>query len=203
VILLACAVREELAFWKQRKDVELLVTGVGPVEAAYSIARAITRRSYRLLVNAGIAGAFDGAAQVGDGIAVADDALELDLEDGSAIALPEGEVVADRAHSDPKLVAALRERGFAILAGITVTRVTASEETARRLAAKGAQAESMEGFAALRCAERAGIPAIELRGIANRVGSRDRSGWSFAAGTAGLKQVLDAFFDALDTSAPR
>jgi futalosine hydrolase len=201
VILLTCAVRKELAFWKAREDVELLVTGVGPVESAYSIAHELARRPYRLLVNAGIAGAFDGTAQLGEGIVVGDDALELDLESGEALALPDSETVADRARSDPKLVAALRGRGFAVLRGITVTRVTASEETARRLAANGAQGESMEGFAALRAAQRAGIPAIELRGIANRVGRRERSGWSFSAGTRGLEKILGAFFDVLDVGA--
>jgi futalosine hydrolase len=198
VILLTCAVRKELAFWKARSDVVLLVTGVGPVEAAYSIAHELALRHYRLLVNAGIAGAFDGAAELGDGIVVGDDSLELGLESGETLALPDAEAVADRARSDPELVAALRGRGFSVLQGITVTRVTASEETARALAAKGAQVESMEGFAALRAAERAGIPAVELRGIANRVGSRERSGWSFSAGTRGLERILGAFFDGID-----
>jgi futalosine hydrolase len=201
VILLACAVRKELAFWKKRGDVELLVTGVGPVEAACSIARALAQRRYRLLVNAGIAGAFDGAAHVGDGVVVAHEALELDRESGGPLALPDAETVVDRAYSDPKLVAALQQRGFAVVAGITVTRVTDSEETAQRLAGKGVGAESMEGFAALRSAERAGIRAIELRGIANRVGTRERSDWNFAAGTRGLERIVEAFFDVVDAAA--
>ncbi|MBV8374196.1 MAG: hypothetical protein JO302_01695 [Candidatus Eremiobacteraeota bacterium] len=200
MILLTCAVRNELAFWKARKDVELLVTGVGPVEAACSISHALAQQRYRLLVNAGIGGAFDGAAQIGDGVVVAHDALELDLESGNPLELPNSETVVDRAYSDPKLVAAVQGLGFAVLAGITVTRVTASEETARRLAADGARTESMEGFAALRSAERAGIPAIELRGIANRVGARERSDWNFAAGTRGLERILEAFFDVVDSA---
>jgi futalosine hydrolase len=200
VILLACAVGKELAFWKPRKDVELLVTGVGPVEAACSITHALAQRRYRLLVNAGLGGAFDRAAQVGDGVVVAHDALELNLESGGPLALPDAETVVDRAYSDPKLVAALQGRGFAVLAGITVTRVTASDETARRLATLGARIESMEGFAALRSAERAGVPAVELRGIANRVGARERSAWNFTAGTRGLERILEAFFDVVDSA---
>jgi futalosine hydrolase len=200
MILLTCAVRKELAFWRARQDVDLVVTGVGPVEAACSIAHALTQQRYRLLVNAGLAGAFDGAANVGDGVVIAHDTFELDLESGEPLTLPDSETVADRAYSDPKLVAALQKRGFAVLSGITVTRVTATEETARRLAAHGSRAESMEGFAALRCAERVGIPAVELRGIANRVGARERSGWDFAAGTRGLERILDAFFDIIDAA---
>jgi nucleoside phosphorylase len=53
----------------------------------------------------------------------------------------------------------------------------------------------MEGFAALRAAEIAGVRAVELRGISNRCGDRSRSDWNFAAGIAGLKRIVDAFFE--------
>jgi futalosine hydrolase len=53
----------------------------------------------------------------------------------------------------------------------------------------------MEGFAALRAAALAGIPVIELRGISNRCGDRERSGWNFGAGIAGLERVVNAFFE--------
>jgi futalosine hydrolase len=192
VILLTCAVAKELAFWQPREDVEVLATGVGPVEAACAITSALAQRRYRLLINAGLGGALDGAAGIGDGVVVVDDALELGLEDGRALSLPDGDRVVDRAESDARLVAGLVGRGYPALHGVTVARVTASEETAARLAALGAGVESMEGFAALRAAQRAGVPAVELRGISNRVGSRERSGWSFDAGMRGLERILEA-----------
>jgi len=195
VILLACAVEAELAFWRARDGVTTLTTGVGPVEAACALAAELARNEYQLLVNGGLAGAFDGVATIGDGVVVSDDAIELDLETGAPIALPKGERAIATARSDPALVAQLRERGFPALRGITVARVTSTEPTARRLAALGAQVESMEGFAALRAAERAGVPAIQLRGVSNRCGPRESSGWSFAAGIAGLQRILDAFFE--------
>ncbi len=200
MILFACAVARELGSWAQRADVETLVMGVGPVEAAAAVSGALARRRYALVVNAGLAGAFDGAARVGDGVVVADDEFELGLEDGRPIALPDGERVVATAASDPEIVRVLSARGFAALHGITVARVTSSEETARRLAARGAQVESMEGFAVLRACRRAGIPAVELRGISNRVGARERSGWDFASGIAGLTRVVEALFAVVDTS---
>lgn len=197
MILLACAVDAELAFWRPRDDVTTLAMGVGPVEAAGALAAELARREYRLVVNAGLGGALDGAAEIGDGVVIAEDAIELDLETGHPIALPRGERVVDRARSDPKLADGLRERGFAVLRGITVARVTSSAATAQRLSALGVQIESMEGFAALRTAERAGVPAIEIRGVSNRCGPRESSGWSFAAGIAGLQRILDALFELL------
>lgn len=200
MILLACAVDKELSFWKPRHDVELLVTGVGPVEAACSVTRALAQERYRLLVNAGLGGAIDGAAQIGEGVAVSDELLELGLEDGRPIVLPDDRRVVDRVHSDVRLVAAVANRGCRVVRGITVARVTSSEETGERIARLGVGVESMEGFAVLRAAQLAGIPAIELRGISNRVGSRERSGWNFDEGRRGLQRVVGAFFEAIDAA---
>ena len=200
MILLACAVQRELGFWSSRHDVETLVTGVGPVEAAYAVAHALAQQRYRLVVNAGVAGVFGGAAKIGDGVVVADEAFELALENGRPVVLPEGQTVIDKARSNSLLVAQLQTKGFPALHGITVSHVTATDETAARLARLGAQVESMEGFAVLRACERAGVPAIELRGISNRTGSRESSGWDFEAGVAGLARITQALFEALDAA---
>lgn len=203
MILLTSAIDKELSSWHGRDGVDVLTIGVGPVEAACAVTQALTRRAYRLVINAGIAGAIDGAAEIGDGVAVNDETIELDLEDGRPIVLPDGNRVVHKAYSDRGLIAALAKRGYRGLHGITVSRVTSTEETASRLARLGAQVESMEGFAVLRAAGRVGVSAIELRGISNRVGSRDRSGWSFVAGARGLESVLNALFEILDaTGAP-
>lgn len=199
MILLACAVAKELEFWRERTGIELLVTGVGPIEAAAAVAAALARREYRLVVNAGIAGAFDGAARIGEGVAVAKETMELNLETGEGIALPSGERVVESASSEASLIWALRARGFAVLRGITVARVTSSEETAHRLReSRGAQIETMEGFAVLRAAQLAAVRAIELRGISNRCGARAHSGWDLAAGIAGLERITSALFEVLE-----
>lgn len=192
MILIACAVGKELAFLRPQPHVELLVTGVGPVEAAAAVSRALAQSSYDLVISAGIAGAFEGAAEIGEGVVVADEIFELDLETAAPIALPDGARVVDRASSDIALVDRLVERGFRSVRGITVPRVTATDGTAARLEAFGVGVESMEGFAVLRSAEIAGVPAVEVRGISNYVCERSRSRWNFAAGAAGAEKVLTA-----------
>jgi len=196
VILLACAVEAELRFWEPRDDVATLVMGVGPVEASCAITAALCRQRYRLVVNAGVAGAFDGTARVGDAVIVAEDMMELGLESGAPLSLPSGERAFDTVRSDAALVARLGGKGFLKVRGITVSRVTSTAQTARRLAAElGAQVESMEGFAALRAAERMGVPAIELRGISNRCGERASSGWDFDAGIGGVALITRALLE--------
>ena len=190
MILLTCAVGKELKFFTSAPHVEMLVTGIGPVEAAACVSRALAQSPYSLVINAGIAGAFEGAAEIGDGVVVSEEFVELGLETGVPITLPDGARMIERVSSDLTLVDRLVENGFAGKRGITVSRVTATSASAHRLARLGAQVESMEGFAVLRAAEIAGVPAIEVRGISNIVTDREHSRWNFDLGVQGLEKVL-------------
>jgi futalosine hydrolase len=197
VILIACAVGKELEFFRPQPHVEMLVTGIGVVEASAAVSRALAQSTYDLVISAGIAGAFEGTAELGEGVVVADDLLQLDLETDAPLALPEGTRVIDRAGSDLVLVDRLVELGFRSVRGLTVTRVTATDPTASKLAKLGVGVESMEGFAVLRAAEIGGVPAIEVRGISNIVCERSRSRWDFAAGVRGLEKILTALLSLL------
>ncbi len=200
MILLVSAVAKELEWLGPRAGVEVLIAGVGPVDAAARVARALAQRRYDVVVNAGISGAFRGVAEVGDGVVVGEETMELNLETGERIALPpDGSLIADRVPSDGQLVEAITALGFPLVRGITVGRVTSTDATAARLRERGAEIESMEGFAVLRAAQLAGSTAIEVRGISNIVGERATSGWDFDAGILGLRRILNATLDILHT----
>ena len=49
--------------------------------------------------------------------------------------------------------------------------------------------EAMEGFAVLRAAELADIPAIEIRSISNDIDESDRSRWHFDAAFAAITGI--------------
>ena len=168
------------------------MTGVGPVEAAAGVSRALAQSPYDLVISAGVAGALEDVAEIGEGVVISEEIFEVNLENGMPLSLPEGARVIDRAGSDLLLVDRLVEMGFKSLRGITVPRVTATENTAQRLRALGVGVETMEGFAVLRSAEIAGVPAIEVRGISNLVCDRARSRWSLDAGISGTEKVLNA-----------
>ncbi len=192
MILVTCAVGKELAFFRPQPHVEMLVSGVGPVEAASAVSRALAQSTYDLVISAGIAGAFEGAAQLGEGVVVSDEMLELDLETGVPISLPEGASLVNHTSSDLTLVDRLAELGFRAVRGITVSRVTATDVSAARLAVFGVGVETMEGFSVLRAAEIAGVPAVEVRGISNIVCDRKNSRWDFSAGVQGVQTILTA-----------
>ncbi len=199
MILLVCAVAQELEWLNSRAGVELLVSGVGPVDAAARVATALAQRRYDLVVNAGIAGALPSAANVGDGVVVGEESMEVSLETGERIMLSDGDIIVDRVPADAHLVDALTALGFRLVRGITVSRVTSTDATAHRLRQRGADVESMEGFSVMRAAQLAGVPCVEVRGISNVAGDRAKSGWDFDAGVRGLRNVLNATLDLLHT----
>lgn len=197
MILVVCAVAQELKHWKPRPHVEMLVTGVGPVEAAAATSRALATSAPSMVINAGIAGGFKDRAAVGEAFAIESDHLaELGLEDGSA---PGGIKLVTRADSDATLLEVCRRIGARIGSAVTVATITGTSARAVDLAQRfEAEIEAMEGFSVLRSAAVAGIPALELRGISNIVGPRAQGGWDFDAGARAVTQLLDRFLDAVE-----
>lgn len=173
--------------------------GVGPIEAALATARKLANGTYALAINAGIAGAFPGHARVGEAVLVTEEILaDFGLEGGVGLTLPGGAKLAERTRADASLVERCVPAASRLGRGLTVTQVTTTRQTAERLANRYApDVESMEGFAVLRAAELAGVPAIEIRGISNYVGERSESGWDFRAGSSATVAALETILDAL------
>lgn len=202
MVLVVCALREELAGLSERPYVTLLQSGIGPVEAAIATARALAVTRYSVVINAGIAGGFRDHTSVGESVVVSEEHyVEIGREDGGMLDLPSGAMLDDRVISDPRLLAPFKEGLFGSHIGVGVTSATVTTTDARAaLLAKrfDAAVESMEGFAVLRAARRASIPAIEIRGISNLVGDRASNGWDFKAGRDAAVRAVDAFLDNLD-----
>ena len=183
----------------------MLAAGVGSVEAAAATARALVENKYDAVVNAGIAGAFRGRAQIGDGVLVAEEHLAaFGLEGGDALSLPDGARLETSVSADAGLLARCRDLALRSVRGLTVHEVTTTDDTANRLLRTyDADVESMEGFAVLRAAKLAGVAALEVRGISNVVGDRAQGGWDFRAGARAAVAALDAVLERLGAPAPR
>jgi futalosine hydrolase len=195
-----CAVAGELAALEARDGVDVVAVGVGPVEAAQGTARALSAQPYSVAINAGIGGGFRARTTVGDAIVVAvEHYVELGLEDGSTFPLPGGVELERRVESDAALLDVARTRlAVAVGTGVTSAIVTSTDARAAALAARfDPDVESMEGFAVLRAARSAGVPALELRGISNLVGDRARNGWDFRAGAQAAVATTAMLLDVL------
>ncbi len=169
-----------------RAHVPVLVTGVGAVNAAYTLTRFLEREAARAVINCGIAGAYPRAfAEGGLGI-------------GSVVCAA-SECYGDLGSDSGDGFLDMRTLGFPIIAGpepiynvlpmriyptarrerfVTVNTCSGCDRDAHSLEARtGGAVESMEGAAIAHVATLFGIPAGEIRGISNRAGNRDRSSW--------------------------
>ena len=61
----------------------------------------------------------------------------------------------------------------------------------------GPLVEAMEGFGVLRAAERAGVPAVEVRVVSNEIGEEDRSRWQLGLALDTLEDALPKIVRAL------
>lgn len=171
MILVVAATAEEL---RGAEGAATLVCGVGPVEAAATTAAALAAGRPDAVLHVGIAGArsFDAPAFV-----LGSEAVYCDADDPTWIEL--------RVPADAALLAAARR-------ALPDARVEPIGTSARVGGSSGCDVEAMEGYAVLRAAALAGVPAVEVRALANAVGEPDRARWRFAEAKELLASALPA-----------
>ncbi|MFL5964098.1 MAG: hypothetical protein ACJ757_14520 [Gaiellaceae bacterium] len=179
MILVVAATPEEL---RGADGAVTLVCGVGPVEAAVRTAAALAVQAPDAVLNVGIAGgrSFDAPLFV-----VGSEAVYCDADDPRWIEL--------RVPADPGLVdAACRALPDARVEPIgTTARVGGSVSSQ----SAGCDVEAMEGYAVLRAAALADVPAVEVRVLSNAVGEPDRAKWRFDQAKDVLARALPALIE--------
>lgn len=186
---------------------DVCVAGVGSVAAAISTTKQLAKASYGLVVNAGIAGGFEGQAEIGS-IVVASAILAADLgaetPDGF-LSVEELGFGSSRISVEAGLAAqvteAIRAAGHAVSLGpvITCTTVTGTAATAEALSHRvpGAVAEAMEGYGIGTAAASYGLPVLEIRAISNAVGPRNRAAWRIKEALNALEAASAVFVEVL------
>ncbi|RUT35483.1 futalosine hydrolase [Paenibacillus zeisoli] len=182
--------------------VDVRLAGVGSAAAAASTARILATAAdgYDLVISAGIGGGFPGLAEIGtvvvaSAITAADLGAETQEGFSSVDELGFGSSsIAVQAELAARLTGALQVAGVPVQSGpiVTVTTATGTAATAEAIAGRvpGACAEAMEGFGVATAAEQAGLPVLEIRGISNPVGPRDRSAWRIGDALAALEAAF-------------
>jgi futalosine hydrolase len=161
-ILVVAATDRELA---GAVGVATLRCGVGPVEAAASTAAAIAINRPAVVLHVGIAG-----ARRSSGIAL------MSLVVGSETRYCDIDPANDWAPRTLLTSTILVEAARRALPGATVRPIGTS---ARVGGTHECDVEAMEGFAVLRAAQLAGVPAIEVRVVSNEIEETDRARWRF------------------------
>ncbi len=188
----------------------LLVTGIGIINAAFALGKALAVHDPGLVMLAGIAGTFNPESfSIGSaGLVRTEIWPEYGLKTGDTVdpeslgfslGVVEGSPVWDRvdlvsgkslANSGLDRLAKLPEAISLTVSGVTATAAAA----ARFRSVYAADLENMEGFAVAYACATAGVEMCELRTVSNIVGSRESGDWDLRGALAGLGRICSGVF---------
>lgn len=195
-VLVIAATEKELAGIKENSftrpsiRVYTAVTGVGLLPSSYAIMQLIARLEPKIVIQVGIAGCFDPTLVLGTAVTVrreivADmgvyetngyhDIFELGLAEKNIPPFEQGAIVNH--HDNLIEIASLPE-----VSAVTVNEISSSPQKIALFTEKyKADIESMEGAALHYVCAMQEIPFIQIRGISNLVGERDKTKWKIPA----------------------
>lgn len=183
-------------------QIRILHTGIGMVNTAWALANAFGVRRPDLVVNFGIAGAFEGGPEIGEVVEMVEDSYAelgaespagfLDLETmGFENFVADGQVWYNTLRNP-------RPGGYGlrICKGITVNMVHGVKESIAVARERWSpEVESMEGAAFFQACLMAGIPFQAYRGISNTVEPRNRANWKIKVAAEAVQAfILQHFF---------
>ena len=198
-VLICSATELEASILRERAtrlgDSRLIVTGVGPVNAAHALTVAILSATPDAIIVCGVGGSYPSSGlQVGD------------------VVCAETEIYGDLGAQSPTGFLDMKALGFPVVATptavfnelpmqvfptrtrvrfVTVSTCTGTESVAHELSARtGGAVENMEGAAIAHVAHMHGIPVGEVRGISNLVTNRDSKSWRLKDAAAAAQEAL-------------
>ena len=194
-ILAAAAADFELNAVKKRlkgvADIDFAVMGVGVLPTAYSLTRLLSQKKYDWVFNVGIAGTFSNKIALGEAVVVERESLgESGVEsvEGAISAFPKelqsGVDLRCPYVSDFPFLQSVKKAS-----GITVNLLTESKLRVQSRASL-ADVETMEGAAFFYVCLREKVKFLQLRGISNQVGERDKAKWEIAEALNSVGDLL-------------
>lgn len=186
--------------------VELVVTGVGKVNAAGAVGLLARVSTDRVVVSAGLGGALPGQAlSIGDTVIASesvygDEGVETPegFETLDQIGFPLGPFPNGRIMGDPTALEAIRPLCDHVGPVATVSTCSGTDARAEAIARRtGAIAEGMEGAAIGHVCARLGIPFVEVRVISNTTGNRASQQWDLRGSLSKLGAVTARIVGAL------
>lgn len=165
----------------------IVITGVGCPQAVYAITKAVYKYQPSFIIQAGIAGCFDGAMELGAVVAVKEDYFGdigvMEHKQWKSVfdmgfALPDSKPFkAARLKNSNRGI--LKKCKLPIVNGVTVNEVSVNSAKIGLYKKQGAVIESMEGAALHYVGLMEKISFLQLRGISNYVGERDKYKWNY------------------------
>jgi futalosine hydrolase len=208
-IALAAATRPEIEpvqrylserlYLKGHHQFSVHLTGVGMVNTALELSRSWLGNKPDIAIQAGIAGSFHPMHSPGKVLAVKEEIFaDLGVQETSgwqdvfdmSLADPDEFPFSGGRLPNPHLTL-LQKSQLEPVPAISVNQVTSGSDKTERLIQKYHPVlESMEGAAFHQLCLKEGIPFIQLRGISNYVGDRNKANWKIQEAILNLNNAL-------------
>jgi len=177
----------------EHEDFDVLITRVGMTATAFALGRKLNS-NYSLVVNLGIAGAFNREQQLGEVLQITEDHFaELGAQDRELF-IPIEELGFGNSKISPidpqlKLQPALKTAR-----GITVNTVHGHQQSIAQICERlSPDLESMEGAAVFYACNQLNIPCLQVRAISNYVEPRNKANWNIPLAISNLNQWAISF----------
>ena len=198
-ILLTAATANELElFINMHANIDILITGVGTPATIYNLQKRLHKVDYDLVIQAGIAGAFSTALNLGETVLVKQDTFgDIGAEENNTFSSFIGSNLINAQefpYANGWLINASgipKSSTLKSVKGITVNKVSDSILQKQQLIdVFDPQIESMEGAALHYVCLQEQIPFLQIRSISNHVGERDKTKWKIKEAIENLNQAL-------------
>lgn len=210
-ILLVAATEMEIApFIKDNPSADILITGVGIHATTYQLTKRIHQFDHDMIIQAGIAGAIDPACQLAKVFAVQTDRFadmgvmenhqfkslfDTNLAGENTVPFKKGGLINEGE--------ILHRCGLDICDALTVNLISDDPKQARLQGAKfRASLETMEGAAFHYVCLEEEVPFLQIRGVSNMLGERDKSKWFLQKSIENLSTELQRIFNELHAADP-
>jgi futalosine hydrolase len=197
----------QTGFSRNGHEIIFVQTGVGQVATAFALAEYLAQfnRRFGAVVQAGIGGVFNGLYPLGSAVQIERDCFgDLGIEEkGRFTTLFEaGLAKADeKPYTDGWLVnrtALLDKLDLPKVKAVTVNKVSDSPlQRQQLLDCFNPAVESMEGAAFHYACLQYNLPFLQLRGISNAVGERDKTMWDIKGAVDNLSSAVLQLIDSI------
>jgi len=195
ILLIAATEMEIKPLMSAYLEADYLITGVGSPATVYHLFKKITSKKYDVVFQIGVAGSFNESLQLGEVVLVGADCFadlgafennqflslfEMNLNKENAFPLENGWLINQHQFNT----------SLKFVKGISVNCLTDEAEKITLFKEKyQADVESMEGAALHFVCLQEGIPFLQIRGISNFVGERDKSEWQLKSAIINSNRV--------------
>ena len=164
----------------------VLVTGIGMVNTSINLTRELSKNSYDLVINMGIAGSFKDSINIGDVVEITEDSFsEIGFENNNQFNKFSEFDIKTSFTVNPKST-------LTRVKSITVNTVHGNAQSISEIVKReNTDIESMEGAAVFNVCEDFNTNCIQIRSISNKVEARNKDNWDIKTAISNLNNEVE------------